>query len=271
MRRAAPIIALLLIVPLFAVAEFTHPNFVDNGAWVGESAILTHPDMHGNLMARGESLGGSAWKVVAYNVATGEQVLDGPDTYPDGYLGTSVHTDGDAWTIGVMGQTGPASGTLKVYTSLDAGETWATHNLGSPNAQYFSDLEIFTTGGGKNLHVIDVVNQLNYRHSSDYGGNWSTGFGHTLGNLVPSCRDCNSSKGNKPWREWIETWPKMTTEQQKLIHCYASELTPRQKLFSDWESEFPEQMAEIRGHWDAVLDHMKKADAVVEEMRHQFT
>ena len=30
-----------------------------------------------------------------------------------------------------------------------------------------------------------------------------SGFGHTLGNLVPACRDCNSKRGNKPWAEWM--------------------------------------------------------------------
>lgn len=30
------------------------------------------------------------------------------------------------------------------------------------------------------------------------------GYGHQIGNLVPSCRDCNSRKGNKPWRSFVE-------------------------------------------------------------------
>lgn len=30
-----------------------------------------------------------------------------------------------------------------------------------------------------------------------------SGYGHTLSNLVPSCKDCNSKKGNRPWDEWL--------------------------------------------------------------------
>ncbi len=30
-----------------------------------------------------------------------------------------------------------------------------------------------------------------------------SGHGHRLGNLVPSCKSCNSSKGNKDWRAFL--------------------------------------------------------------------
>ena len=30
-----------------------------------------------------------------------------------------------------------------------------------------------------------------------------SGAGHTLGNLVPACRTCNSQLGNKPWEAWL--------------------------------------------------------------------
>lgn len=94
-----------------------------------------------------------------------------------------------------------------------------------------------------------------------------TGFGHTLGNLVPSCRDCNSSKGNKPWRQWIVTWPKMSEDQRAQLTAYAEAFTPPRKGITDWESQFPEHMQRLREHWDAVLHHMKQADAVIDEMR----
>jgi len=32
-----------------------------------------------------------------------------------------------------------------------------------------------------------------------------SGHGHQIRNLVPSCRICNESKGQKPWREFFET------------------------------------------------------------------
>lgn len=32
-----------------------------------------------------------------------------------------------------------------------------------------------------------------------------TGFRTEVANLVPSCGKCNQSKGNKPWRDWIQS------------------------------------------------------------------
>lgn len=36
------------------------------------------------------------------------------------------------------------------------------------------------------------------------------GYGHQLGNLVPCCRDCNSQKVGKPFRDFINAHPKLT-------------------------------------------------------------
>jgi len=45
------------------------------------------------------------------------------------------------------------------------------------------------------------------------------GYGHQIGNLVPCCRDCNSQKGGKPFREFINANAKLTeTEKSNLIH-----------------------------------------------------
>lgn len=31
-----------------------------------------------------------------------------------------------------------------------------------------------------------------------------SGYGHRLGNLLPCCKPCNSAKGNKNWRQYLE-------------------------------------------------------------------
>jgi len=31
-----------------------------------------------------------------------------------------------------------------------------------------------------------------------------SGYGHRLGNLLPCCKPCNSAKGNKNWRSYLE-------------------------------------------------------------------
>jgi hypothetical protein len=57
-----------------------------------------------------------------------------------------------------------------------------------------SDVRCAYCGGEKTTwdHMRPLV--LNHRPS---------GFISEIANLVPSCGTCNSSKGNKPWREWM--------------------------------------------------------------------
>ena len=40
------------------------------------------------------------------------------------------------------------------------------------------------------------------------------GYGHQIGNLVPSCRECNSEKGGKPFRDYVAA-NAMLTESEK--------------------------------------------------------
>jgi hypothetical protein len=44
------------------------------------------------------------------------------------------------------------------------------------------------------------------------------GYGHQIGNLVPCCRDCNSQKGGKPFRDFINANTRLTeAEKSSLI------------------------------------------------------
>ncbi|MCC7307353.1 MAG: HNH endonuclease [Acidobacteria bacterium] len=54
-----------------------------------------------------------------------------------------------------------------------------------------------------------------------------SGHGYRLGNLVPSCKDCNSSKGNKNWKDFMS----QLAGSNKLS---ASELLRRQRLIEDY-------------------------------------
>lgn len=94
-----------------------------------------------------------------------------------------------------------------------------------------------------------------------------SGFGHTLGNLVPCCRDCNSAKGNKPWREWLSSWPKAPESAIISIDRYVATFRPSPQVMSDLESKYPEELRELRKLWHQILDLMKSADVVVERMK----
>lgn len=57
-----------------------------------------------------------------------------------------------------------------------------------------------------------------------------SGHGHRLGNLLPCCKPCNSSKGSKPWQTYLATLPITDQEREastkaisNYIEAYASD------------------------------------------------
>src|SRR5688500_8882640 len=50
---------------------------------------------------------------------------------------------------------------------------------------------------GRPAETWDHINSL-VKNSS------FSGFGHQIGNLIPCCKDCNSKKGSKDWRVFVE-------------------------------------------------------------------
>lgn len=45
------------------------------------------------------------------------------------------------------------------------------------------------------------------------------GYGHQIGNLVPCCRDCNSQKGGKPFRDFVNGNARLTDEEKSNLIC----------------------------------------------------
>lgn len=49
------------------------------------------------------------------------------------------------------------------------------------------------------------------------------GYGHSLGNLLPCCKQCNSRKGGKDWREFLMSFtPKINGCEERIarLECY---------------------------------------------------
>ncbi len=96
-----------------------------------------------------------------------------------------------------------------------------------------------------------------------------SGHGHRLGNLVPSCKSCNSSKGNKNWKEYLYQrgmGSGLTSEQiQKREHSIQKYLEMHSYLDSIPENS-PDynRLLEIR---DTVLELLKEADVVAARIR----
>lgn len=86
-----------------------------------------------------------------------------------------------------------------------------------------------------------------------------SGHGHTLGNLVPSCRNCNSAKGNKPWRDWVQLQP---DGQQKLalIEDYVRFCRPAHRGTAELERLAPGEMTEYDALRKKIIELFVDAD-----------
>ena len=101
-----------------------------------------------------------------------------------------------------------------------------------------------------------------------------TGFISEIGNLVPSCGKCNQSKGNKPWRNWMQSSAKRSPasrgvgDLEQRIRCLAR--------FEQWKRPNPLDLRRIVGeeqwlsYWsrrDALLESMKESQKLAEQIR----
>ena len=94
------------------------------------------------------------------------------------------------------------------------------------------------------------------------------GYGHQIGNLVPCCRDCNSEKGGKPFREYVSTLNLSSAEQKDLIgrlETHLSIATPINTSGLDIEGQATlEQFNTIQAQ---VLKLMEEADKLAQVLR----
>ncbi len=103
-------------------------------------------------------------------------------------------------------------------------------------------------------------------------GQQFSGFGHQLGNLVPSCKRCNSRKGNKPYDEYILT-TSMTPEDARCriarISAYSERYLPRPLAQHEYARRWPEDMSKLDNIRQQILELMQRADAVAARLRLQ--
>jgi hypothetical protein len=94
-----------------------------------------------------------------------------------------------------------------------------------------------------------------------------SGYGHTIGNLVPACGDCNSKRGNREWRSWLSARRDDGDGRATRIDRYVAFCGSALRGTEDLKRAAPEQMeryAAIRGR---VLELLKEADKVASEIR----
>ena len=97
-----------------------------------------------------------------------------------------------------------------------------------------------------------------------------SGYGHQLNNLVPCCKDCNSSKGNKNWLLFLKNKnPKNVQKKISLIKSYigSSPINIKKKLNSKALKDEYIKYMEIK---DKVIKLLEKADKQAEVIREKL-
>lgn len=109
-----------------------------------------------------------------------------------------------------------------------------------------------------------------------------TGYFSEPGNLVPSCNSCNSSKGKKHWKEFMDTalmsYKNNTPRRLKIHHSqYAKgvkQLISFEKKFKakkinfDNQTQVKTKMAEHRKKLDIILKSMDESKKTENELIH---
>lgn len=90
----------------------------------------------------------------------------------------------------------------------------------------------------------------------------ASGFGHTLGNLVPACEQHNSKKGNRRWDFWAAEHG-IPEERIDAIRAHQA----RYSTSSTPLALTPAQAQRLDAIQQQILDLMKEADTVVAEAR----
>ena len=82
----------------------------------------------------------------------------------------------------------------------------APYDIYTPDAvtQALLDLEQYPNGELQCVYCGAEAATWDHVFNRVVKGDFS-GHGHRIRNLVPCCRTCNESKGQKPWREFLET------------------------------------------------------------------
>jgi hypothetical protein len=98
-----------------------------------------------------------------------------------------------------------------------------------------------------------------------------SGHGHRLGNLLPACKSCNSSKGNKNWKDFLvqlaileEISDEVRENRESRITRYLAE-----HAYTDAEPIGSPEYERLLGIHSEVLALLREADDLAEAIRNQ--
>ncbi len=101
-----------------------------------------------------------------------------------------------------------------------------------------------------------------------------TGYISEIHNLVPSCGKCNQSKGNREWREWIQSDAKLSPKSKGVADL--DERIKRLGYYENWGSptqlDFesivgPELWARHWGNCEGLARLMRESQILAEELK----
>jgi hypothetical protein len=108
-------------------------------------------------------------------------------------------------------------------------------------------------------HVFGLVTAKRY-----------SGYGHVIGNLLPCCRSCNSSKGNRHWETFLrgiisdDTFYNRKVEQ---LRAYFARYQPPSLDQSAIEQLCPVEMQKLQAIQNRIIELMKEADTIAANIR----
>lgn len=94
-----------------------------------------------------------------------------------------------------------------------------------------------------------------------------SGYGHTLSNLVPACRDCNSRRGNREWRSWLRVSRGDCEARIGRIERYVEFCGHAMRSMDDLKRVAPKQMERYAAIRRQVLHLLREADELAKEIR----
>lgn len=104
-----------------------------------------------------------------------------------------------------------------------------------------------------------------------------TGYISEIYNLVPSCGKCNQSKGNKPWKAWMQSNAKLSPKTRgikdidKRIRRLENYENWGEPTLIDFESVVgKEKWKQHWANWDLVQSTMREAQELATEIRQKI-
>jgi endonuclease I len=101
-----------------------------------------------------------------------------------------------------------------------------------------------------------------------------SGFGHTIGNLIPCCKECNSKKGNKDWRQYItKIYPDETLRNNKIekFEKYFQTYSNPKIEYVEIIKLCPDEIKQLNDIKQQIFNLMKEADKISEKVREKIS